>query len=145
MERLVPLSDVAYELNISTRDLERRCNGGLVFDELGLRCIPGSLVRELLAQRGAERERQRQKHIAEREEHQRQKQSRQREREARDRLHEKQAAMPIHPLSSASGNPLRRRISRVSMTQDCAAPGRRPLRRIGLRETGWCTILGRRR
>ena len=92
-ERLVPLSDVAYELNVSTRDLERRCATGLVTDELGMRCVAGGLVRELIAKRDAERAAQHQRRVADQQEAQRQKEARRRERERLDRLHEKQAPL----------------------------------------------------
>ncbi|KLO42377.1 hypothetical protein ABW17_12085 [Mycobacterium nebraskense] len=60
MSTAYPLAVVAAELGCGTKDLERRCNGAMIRDEAGLRCIPAHIVRQLIdardAQLAAERE-----------------------------------------------------------------------------------------
>jgi hypothetical protein len=53
-EDLWPLAVVAFEIGMRTRDLESRCNGAVHRNAVGLRCISGQLVRELVAERDAE-------------------------------------------------------------------------------------------
>jgi hypothetical protein len=84
---LVPLGIIAFELGLGTRDLERRCNGAVTRDPYGIRCIPGDLVRELIAERDAKLD-------ARRAEHQRH----------QDAL-------------AAQGNPIRERVRAIQATQ----------------------------
>ena len=64
-EDLWPLAVVAFEIGMGTRDLESRCNGAVQRNAVGLRCISGQLVRELVAERDAERARQHQQRMKE--------------------------------------------------------------------------------
>jgi hypothetical protein len=54
--RLYPLAVVASELDCGTRYLEQRCNGAIVRNEDGMRCVPGDLVRKLIAEQQAKAE-----------------------------------------------------------------------------------------
>lgn len=53
-EKLYPLAQVASELDCGVKDLRRRLNGKVVRDENLMRCIPGSIVRQLIEDRDAE-------------------------------------------------------------------------------------------
>ncbi|WP_162938464.1 hypothetical protein [Mycobacterium kyogaense] len=48
-----PIGIVAYEINVGTRELEQLCGDVMVRNEYGMRCIPGDVVRDLIAERGA--------------------------------------------------------------------------------------------
>jgi hypothetical protein len=60
---LWPLGILAFELGLGTRDLEHRCNGAVVRNSVGLRCIPSDLVRELVAERDDRLARQRERAV----------------------------------------------------------------------------------
>ena len=53
MDELWPLGVVAFEIGMGTRDLEYRCHGAIYRNDVGLRCISGQLVRELIVERDA--------------------------------------------------------------------------------------------
>lgn len=53
-EKLYPIAQVAAELDCGTKDLRRRLNGQVVRDENLMRCVPGSVVRQLIEARDAE-------------------------------------------------------------------------------------------
>lgn len=62
---LYPLAVVAAELDCGVKELRKRLNGNVIRDENLMRCVPGTVVRQLIEQRDAElaasREAERQK------------------------------------------------------------------------------------
>lgn len=52
-EKLYPIAQVASELDCGVKDLRRRLNGQVVRDENLMRCVPGSVVRQLIEERDA--------------------------------------------------------------------------------------------
>ncbi|WP_157746181.1 hypothetical protein [Mycobacterium marseillense] len=53
-EKLYPIAEVASELDCGVKDLRRKLPGQVVRDENLMRCVPGSVVRQLIEERDAE-------------------------------------------------------------------------------------------
>ncbi|WP_326565499.1 hypothetical protein [Mycobacterium sp. 3-98] len=76
-----PLVYVAAELGCGTKEIERRVNGSLIRDDVGMRYVPALQVKQLIAERDAQKAAEAERRRTEAERHARIREERRRQRE----------------------------------------------------------------
>jgi len=66
MPELIPLVLLASEIGCGVKELSRRCNGAVVRDDTGFRCVPAELAHEVISEQIDKLETERERRRAER-------------------------------------------------------------------------------